>query len=422
MSSVHNDLHSWAAKARKNGNTTIEIDLATADAAADLIVELSTKIGEMEHAAQIAKAVPDGWQLVPTKLSPEMRRGFREIAMPLVAYGSLDAERAAREDAHWKSILAFAEVFHPAPAPQIDEDDLTISLSEVEAIIHGVPEFEFSKVRTRLAFWLAKAQDAPVIVSTQTNARPPARPELESLLAAAKARVDAMSKDELEAMLAVQRESYVRGEMDKAPAPQDSKPLGYITQAGFDQLKLGIDGQPIHKDQRWGCTVAVYAEPVQINVKPDGWLCTAPPGVWSTGPVDTDNEHVQSWRDNDYTCKPYWLTPPSQTSEAGTDGYVTAFYELAKLLDIGAQGKSPKEVWEGEMLPRIKAELSELAVLRLGIKRMSDEEECWAETVGEDPMSRIYLAAKLADADLKLAHKSRLIQEAIDVLRTDSDA
>lgn len=59
--------------------------------------------------------IPEGWQLVPTNLSPEMRRGFREIAMPLVDYGSLDAERNARENAIWKSLLAFTEHFHPVP-------------------------------------------------------------------------------------------------------------------------------------------------------------------------------------------------------------------------------------------------------------------------------------------------------------------
>lgn len=39
------------------------------------------------------------------------------------------------------------------------------------------------------------------------------RPGLDALLAAAKAKVDAMSPEEYESMLAEQRASYVRGEM-----------------------------------------------------------------------------------------------------------------------------------------------------------------------------------------------------------------
>jgi len=53
----------------------------------------------------------------------------------------------------------------------------------------------------------------------ETNRRVPERPELEALLKAAKAKVDAMSAEELEIMLAEQRESWVRGEMqlDRKP-------------------------------------------------------------------------------------------------------------------------------------------------------------------------------------------------------------
>jgi hypothetical protein len=46
-----------------------------------------------------------------------------------------------------------------------------------------------------------------------------------------------------------------------------------------------------------------------VESEPDGWLCSAPPGVWSSGRVDTDNANVQAWRDRDYTCIPYWLSP-----------------------------------------------------------------------------------------------------------------
>jgi hypothetical protein len=41
-----------------------------------------------------------------------------------------------------------------------------------------------------------------------------------------------------------------------------------------------------------------------------------------------------------------------------SDGYVDSFYELARLLDISPQSRSPKEVWECEMLPRLRAALA----------------------------------------------------------------
>lgn len=39
-------------------------------------------------------------------------------------------------------------------------------------------------------------------------------------------------------------------------------------------------------------------------------------------------------------------------------GYSDAFYELAKLMGIGARAQSPKVVWEREMLPRLILALS----------------------------------------------------------------
>lgn len=53
----------------------------------------------------------------------------------------------------------------------------------------------------------------------QQHVRVAERPELEALLKAAKSKVDAMSAEELEAMLAEQRQSWVRGEMqlDRKP-------------------------------------------------------------------------------------------------------------------------------------------------------------------------------------------------------------
>lgn len=39
-------------------------------------------------------------------------------------------------------------------------------------------------------------------------------------------------------------------------------------------------------------------------------------------------------------------------------GYVTAFYELAGMMDIGARPRSPEQVWEREMKPRLVEALS----------------------------------------------------------------
>ena len=56
MGSVHNDLHSWAAKARGQHLDTIEIDLDTADRAAQKIVDLSNQVSELEHQARRREA------------------------------------------------------------------------------------------------------------------------------------------------------------------------------------------------------------------------------------------------------------------------------------------------------------------------------------------------------------------------------
>lgn len=71
-----------------------------------------------------------------------------------------------------------------------------------------------------------QAVERALTPSPETKKRAPERPELEELLKAAKAKVDAMSQEELEAMLAAQRESWVRGEMqldrkpDQSPSPK----------------------------------------------------------------------------------------------------------------------------------------------------------------------------------------------------------
>lgn len=50
MGSIHNDLHTWAYKARRRGLATIEISVETADRACEKIVELSNRVMDLEHA------------------------------------------------------------------------------------------------------------------------------------------------------------------------------------------------------------------------------------------------------------------------------------------------------------------------------------------------------------------------------------
>ena len=54
MSSVHNDLHSWAGKARSNGLDTIYISVDVADAAANTIVSQANEIAALRQALNIA--------------------------------------------------------------------------------------------------------------------------------------------------------------------------------------------------------------------------------------------------------------------------------------------------------------------------------------------------------------------------------
>ena len=41
------------------------------------------------------------------------------------------------------------------------------------------------------------------------------------------------------------------------------------------------------------------------------------------------------------------------------DGYEAAFYELARLMRIPAQNRSPREVWRTQMLPLLKVMLTD---------------------------------------------------------------
>lgn len=49
-------------------------------------------------------------------------------------------------------------------------------------------------------------------------------------------------------------------------------------------------------------------------------------------------------------------TAPDELQAEG--GYRDAFYEIARMLDIGTRPSSPREVWEHEMRPRLSAALA----------------------------------------------------------------
>lgn len=55
---------------------------------------------------------------------------------------------------------------------------------------------------------------------------------------------------------------------------------------------------------------------------------------------------------------------------------------------------------------------AEIATLKSGIARLSDEEELCAETTGDDPFSMVYLAAKLAKAESENNRLRGLVEEA----------
>ncbi|MCW1431422.1 hypothetical protein [Novosphingobium sp. JCM 18896] len=72
----------------------------------------------------------------------------------------------------------------------------------------------------------------------------------------------------------------------------------------------------------------------------------------SVGSLEDCLEAIHEWEDDQL---PAGLSPNYRQP---ADGYATAFYELAALMGIPAQARSPKEVWDSEMLPRLKAALA----------------------------------------------------------------
>lgn len=69
----------------------------------------------------------------------------------------------------------------------------------------------------------------------------------------------------------------------------------------------------------------------------------------------------------------------------------------------------------------IAAKDAELARLRTGIKRLSDEEELCTETTGDDPFSLVYLAAKLAAAEDVIRRNEVLFESKDETIRQLSE-
>lgn len=62
------------------------------------------------------------------------------------------------------------------------------------------------------------------------------------------------------------------------------------------------------------------------------------------------------------------------------------------------------------------AVITEIERLRVGIKRLSDEEEFCAETTGDDPFSLVYFAAKLATAEAENSALRHIISDAASAI------
>ena len=128
--------------------------------------------------------------------------------------------------------------------------------------------------------------------------------------------------------------------------------------------------------------------------------------AWPTGP----SRAATSERPN--FC-PYGCGPLN-----GQAGYVDAFYELADMMGIGAQAKSPAEVWQQQMKPRLAEALTRTqdpaieglveALRAVELARHTDAEADWQR------------ATRLTDAALA-KHRQQEGGEAGDPLGDGSD-
>lgn len=88
-------------------------------------------------------------------------------------------------------------------------------------------------------------------------------------------------------------------------------------------------------------------------------------------------------------------------------GYRDAFYELASLMGIGARAASPKDVWEREILPRLKEALSRPAVREAALEeaaRLCEHYVTPFGRAGSDPDMLEGVARTLARAIRALSH------------------
>lgn len=79
MSSIHNDLHSWAGKARSRGLPTIEITTEFADSASDIIVSQANEIAALREAINLALV---GGNHIASELIGRVGAGFSDEFPP----------------------------------------------------------------------------------------------------------------------------------------------------------------------------------------------------------------------------------------------------------------------------------------------------------------------------------------------------
>jgi hypothetical protein len=92
--------------------------------------------------------------------------------------------------------------------------------------------------------------------------------------------------------------------------------------------------------------------------------------------------------------------PPVEAGGSERDGYVTAFYEIADMLGIGAQAASPAEVWSRQMRPRLEASLR---------PQPSGETR-------EAVAARIRRLVSLADADFSFVAREAYVSKETDAI------
>lgn len=96
-------------------------------------------------------------------------------------------------------------------------------------------------------------------------------------------------------------------------------------------------------------------------------------------------EYFWGGTNGDLDARRQLIVTPSAPATQAPDGYASAFYEVAKLLDIGARADSPANVWRREMLPRLKALLDKPAVVHAAVEEIADERRRQVDIEGWTP-------------------------------------